>query len=142
MFDETFIHHAANTTEHQRVVLFCDVERPLWTAPVRWFNRLFGKYVVAAAASENVEGEGVGGLNKFFSVFYKLRLQSKKLKAHNKFLYYLTKWVAILGLLWLIFASTDTGSSSGSRKPAAGAPGGCGGRACGLRQGRLPGGHR
>jgi conjugal transfer pilus assembly protein TraB len=28
-----------------------------------------------------------------------------------------------VGLLWLIFASTDTGSSSGSRKPAAGAPG-------------------
>ncbi len=103
MFDETFIHHAANTTEQQRVVLFCDVERPLWGAPVRWFNRLFGKYVVAAAASENVEGEGVGGLNKFFSVFYKVRLQSKKLKAHNRFLYYLTKWMAILGLLWLIF---------------------------------------
>ena len=64
---------------------------------------LFGKYVVAAAASENVEGEGVGGLNKFFSVFYKVRLQSKKLKANNRFLYYLTKWMAILGLLWLIF---------------------------------------
>ena len=28
-----------------------------------------------------------------------------------------------VGLLWLIFASTDTGSSSGSRKPAAGATG-------------------
>jgi len=28
-----------------------------------------------------------------------------------------------VGLLWLIFASTDTGSSSGARKPAAGAPG-------------------
>ena len=27
-----------------------------------------------------------------------------------------------VGLLWLIFASTDTGSSSGARKPAAGAP--------------------
>ncbi len=103
MFDETFIHHAANTTEHQRVVLFCDVERPLWGAPVRWFNRLFGKYVVAAAASENVDGEGVGGLNKFFSVFYKVRVQTKKLKAHNRFLYYLTKWMAILGLLWIIF---------------------------------------
>ena len=28
-----------------------------------------------------------------------------------------------VGLLWLIFASTDTGSSSGTRKPAAGTPG-------------------
>jgi aspartyl/asparaginyl beta-hydroxylase (cupin superfamily) len=49
MFDETFIHHAANRTDHQRVVLFCDVERPLWTAPARWFNRLFAKYVMSSA---------------------------------------------------------------------------------------------
>ena len=28
-----------------------------------------------------------------------------------------------VGLLWLVFASTDTGPSSGGRKPASGAPG-------------------
>lgn len=103
MFDETFIHHAANKTEQQRVVLFCDVERPLWTAPVRWFNRLFARYVMAAASSQNVDGEGVGMLNRLFSGFYKLRLQSKKLKERSRRTYYLLKWAAILGLLWLIF---------------------------------------
>ncbi len=103
MFDETFIHHASNTTDQQRVVLFCDVERPLWTAPMRWFNRLFAKYVISAASSQNEEGEAIGGLNKFFSVAYKLRVQTKKLKASNRFMYYLTKWMAILGLLWLLF---------------------------------------
>lgn len=103
MFDETFIHHAANKTEQQRVVLFCDVERPLWTAPVRWFNRLFARYVMAAASSQNVDGEGVGMLNRLFSGFYKLRLQSKKLKERSRQTYYLLKWAAILGLLWLIF---------------------------------------
>lgn len=103
MFDETFIHHAANQTDHQRVVLFCDVERPLWTAPVRWFNRLFAKYVMSSASSQNVEGEGVGGLNRVFGLFYRLRVQTKKLKAHHRRTYYVTKWMAILGLLWLIF---------------------------------------
>ncbi len=103
MFDETFIHHASNTTDQQRVVLFCDVERPLWTAPMRWFNRLFAKYVISAASSQNEEGEAIGGLNKFFSVAYKLRVQTKKLKASNRFMYYLTKWMAILGLLWILF---------------------------------------
>ena len=103
MFDETFIHHAANKTSHQRVVLFCDVERPLWTAPVRWFNRFFARYVMAAASSQNVEGEGVGLLNRLFSGFYQLRLQGKKLKEKNSGLYYLLKWVAIAALLWLIF---------------------------------------
>ena len=103
MFDETFIHHAANTTDHQRVVLFCDIERPLWTAPARWFNRLFAKYVMATASSQNVEGESIGWLNQFFSIAYHLRVQGKKLKASYRSVYYLAKWAAIGGALWLIF---------------------------------------
>lgn len=103
MFDETFIHHAANKTGHQRVVLFCDVERPLWGAPVRWFNRLFARHVMAAASSQNVEGEGVGLLNRLFGGFYALRLKAKQLKEYNSRVYYLLKWVAILGLLWALF---------------------------------------
>ncbi len=103
MFDETFIHHATNNTGHQRVVLFCDVERPLWTAPARWFNRLFARYVMAAAASANTEGEGIGGLNQFFRAFYHLRARAKQLKATHRRLYYAGKWALILGLLWLLF---------------------------------------
>lgn len=103
MFDETFIHHAANRTQQQRVVLFCDIERPLWTAPVRWFNRVFAKYVLAAAASANDEGESIGGLNQFFKVFYQGRLRAKAFKAKHRTAYYVLKWAAILGLLWLLF---------------------------------------
>lgn len=29
VFDETFIHYAENATEHNRIILFCDIERPL-----------------------------------------------------------------------------------------------------------------
>ncbi len=103
MFDETYIHHAANRTDHQRVVLFCDIERPLWTAPMRWLNRWFAHYVLAAASSANVEGESIGGLNKFFKVFYQGRLRAKAFKAKSRRGYYLAKWAVILGLLWLIF---------------------------------------
>ncbi len=103
MFDETFIHHAANTTQAQRVVLFCDVERPLWGAPVRWINRLFARYVMASAASANAEGEDIGGLNRFFKLFYALRARAKQLKASHRRTYYVGKWAAILGLLWLLF---------------------------------------
>jgi len=103
MFDETFIHHAANTTDHQRVVLFCDIERPLWTAPARWFNRLFAKYVMATASSQNVEGESIGWLNRFFSISYHFRVMGKKLKSSSRAAYYVAKWVAIGAALWLIF---------------------------------------
>ncbi|MCR5865276.1 MAG: aspartyl/asparaginyl beta-hydroxylase domain-containing protein [Aquincola tertiaricarbonis] len=103
MFDETYIHHAENATQQQRVILFCDVERPLHFAPLRWFNRFFAKHVMAAASSQNVEGEQVGGLNRLFAGVYRLRLKAKALKASHRGVYYAGKWLLIAALLWLLF---------------------------------------
>lgn len=103
MFDETYIHHAENTTQGRRVILFCDIERPLHTAPMRWLNRLFAKKVMAAASSQNTEVESVGGINRFFHYLYQLRLKAKELKARQRKLYYTGKWVLIGGLLWALF---------------------------------------
>ncbi|WP_213086312.1 aspartyl/asparaginyl beta-hydroxylase domain-containing protein [Roseateles sp. DAIF2] len=105
MFDETFIHYAENTTEQQRVILFCDVERPLYFAPVRWFNRLFARVVMTASATQNVEGEPVGALNKFFFYAYKVRLWGKALKAKSRPTYYIGKWAIIVGLFYWVFVS-------------------------------------
>ena len=105
MFDETFIHHAANTTDHQRVILFCDIERPLHGRLLAAINRWFANNIMAASAAPNEVGEHVGGINRFFQVAYKLRLQTKKLKLHHRNVYYTSKWVAILGGLYLIFFS-------------------------------------
>ena len=103
MFDETYIHHAENTTDQQRVILFCDIERPLWGSPLRAFNRLFAKHVMAAASTQNVNGEPIGGINKVFAHAYKLRAMAKQLKVRQRKLYFFGKWVLILGLLWAIF---------------------------------------
>ncbi len=103
VFDETFIHHAENKTDQQRVILFCDVERPMRSPVLAAINRWFASHVMAASASPNEHGERVGGINRFFQVAYRVRLQTKKLKASHRRLYYLSKWVAILGGLYLIF---------------------------------------
>lgn len=103
MFDETFIHHAANTTQGQRVILFLDIERPLHTAPVRAFNRFFARTFMAAASSQNTEVEAVGGINRFFHYAYQARLKAKALKASHRGVYYAGKWLLIVGLLWLLF---------------------------------------
>jgi len=105
VFDETFIHHAENQTDEQRVILFCDVERPIRSRVLAAINRWFADHIMAASAAPNEAGERVGGINRFFQVAYKVRLQTKKLKAANRSLYYLSKWVAILGGLYLIFFS-------------------------------------
>ena len=103
VFDETFIHHAENTTQHERIVLFCDVERPLRFAPVAALNRWFGGVVMKAAATRNEPGEKVGAVNRFFGQAYKVRLWGKALKARNRTAYYVLKWVAIGGVLAALF---------------------------------------
>ena len=103
IFDETYIHFAGNETDHQRIVLFCDVERPVHTKFMQLLNRWFGRYVMSATSSQNVEGEKVGFVNILFNYFYHLRAQAKKLKAKHRGTYYIGKWVLILGILWALF---------------------------------------
>lgn len=99
VFDETFIHYAENTTEQQRVILFCDVERPLRWAPMVWINRWFARVVMRMSATENVPGEPVGALNRFFAHAYKVRLWGKALKVRSRVGYYTLKWALMVGVL-------------------------------------------
>ncbi|WP_435606067.1 lipid A hydroxylase LpxO [Pseudomonas knackmussii] len=105
VFDETYIHYAENTTQHDRVILFCDVERPLKYRWAQAFNRWFSRNVMAAAASPNDAGDKTGAINRAFGSLYKIRLRGKALKKRNRKLYYLQKWsffAALLGLiLWI-----------------------------------------
>jgi beta-hydroxylase len=103
MFDETYIHQAENKTDVTRVILFCDIERPLSNRFMRAVNRTIGRSMIKAAATSNVEGEHVGGLNRAFEWIYKIREAGLRLKQWNKPVYYLTKWALVLGLLYLIF---------------------------------------
>jgi beta-hydroxylase len=102
IFDETFIHYAENTTDQNRIILFCDIERPMkyrWAAA---FNRWFSRTVMAAAGAPNDVGDKTGGINRLFGKVYKFRLRAKALKKRNRKLYYLEKW-AILGGLLAVF---------------------------------------
>ncbi|MER0538618.1 aspartyl/asparaginyl beta-hydroxylase domain-containing protein, partial [Pseudomonas aeruginosa] len=83
VFDETFIHYAENATEHNRIILFCDIERPLTQGWATAFNRWFSRNVMAAAAAPNNAGDRTGGLNRIFDSLYKIRLQGKRLKKRN-----------------------------------------------------------
>jgi beta-hydroxylase len=103
MFDETFIHEAENKTDVTRVILFCDIERPLSNGFVRAVNRIIGRRMIKAAATENVPGEHVGVLNRVFEFVYKIRLLGVSIKKWNKPTYYVLKWALIVGLIYLIF---------------------------------------
>lgn len=104
MFDETFIHYAHNQTDITRIIFFADIERPLTNPVARWLNRFFKGVVMRAAATRNVPGERVGGLNRVFEHVYKIRIWSKKLKKWNRTAYYAYKWT-VLGLIawWVLW---------------------------------------
>lgn len=104
VFDETYVHEAENATDRARIILFCDVERPLRTGLARRVNRWFGDVVMRASRSRNEAGEPVGPVNVAFGQVYKVRVLGKRLKAWNRTAYYAVKFALLGGLLWLLLA--------------------------------------
>jgi beta-hydroxylase len=97
LFDETFVHYAENTTSETRIILFCDVERPLRTRFMTAVNRWVCRHLVKQTQTQNVDGEPIGVFNKVFSYIYQVRLVGKRMKAWNKTAYYVAKF-SIIGL--------------------------------------------
>jgi len=103
VFDETFIHNAHNGTDVHRLILFCDVERPLHTRVATAINRFLCHHVMKITATRNREGDKVGFANQAFKYVYKYRLLNKAYKRWNRKLYYTTKYAAIAGVVVWIF---------------------------------------
>jgi beta-hydroxylase len=102
MFDETYVHRAANETATPRIILFCDVERPLRGRVAPRLNRWVGDHLMRATRTRNEAGEEIGPVNRAFAQVYKVRLLGKRLKAWNRTAYYAVKFGLLAGLLWLL----------------------------------------
>jgi len=103
IFDETYIHYAENKTDIDRIILFCDIQRPVKTMFARGWNRFFGWFIMAAAVSPNMGEDKTGNINKAFRYVYSIRRLGKWIKAYNRTLYYAVKYLLMLGILYLIF---------------------------------------
>ena len=103
MFDETYIHYAENMTDQNRIILLCDIERPMTRRWAQAFNSWFARNVMTAASSPNSDTDKTGGINKAFRYIYQLRLRAKALKKTNRTLYYVLKWLILGGLMAWIF---------------------------------------
>lgn len=104
MFDETFIHSAENATDVNRTILFCDVGRPMKYGFMSAINRWVSHHIVKASATQNVDGENVGVLNKLFGKLYEIHLASRKVKEWNRNVYYTLKYslkAVVLGLIMM-----------------------------------------
>jgi beta-hydroxylase len=102
IFDETYVHYAENKTNIDRIILFCDIERPVKTMFGRGWNKFFGLFIMAAAVSPNMGEDKTGNINKAFKYIYSIRLLGKRIKAYNRNLYYAVKYALMLLILYLI----------------------------------------
>jgi beta-hydroxylase len=98
MFDETYIHWAINGSESDRIILFCDVERPMRYRWAQAVNRWLGRTMMTAAASPNEQGDQTGLVSKLFKVSYVAGQYRRRYKAWNKNAYKATKFGLIIAL--------------------------------------------
>jgi len=102
VFDETYVHEAYNQSEANRIILFCDVERPLKWRWAEAFNRWFGRVVMSAASSPNDGGDQTGAINKLTHAHWVIDQKRKQFKAWNRTVYKVTK-IALIALVVLGF---------------------------------------
>lgn len=67
MFDETYVHWVKNETDQTRVILFCDIERPLSNRLMTRINRSVSDFLGRATAPQNLDDERVGGINQAYA---------------------------------------------------------------------------
>jgi beta-hydroxylase len=109
MFDETFIHSVENNTDETRLILLCDVQRPLRTRLMTVVNRWVSRHIIKASATQNIETEPVGLLNRFYAGVYhpfaaRVNSAARRLKRANRTAYRFAQFAIVLGLLYLIFS--------------------------------------
>ncbi|AKZ62652.1 aspartyl beta-hydroxylase [Herbaspirillum hiltneri N3] len=98
VFDETFIHWAQNGAETNRIILFCDVERPLRYRWAQAINKWLGKTMMTAASSPNETGDQTGRINKLFRFVWLAGQYRRKFKNWNRNAYRATKFGLIIAV--------------------------------------------
>jgi beta-hydroxylase len=102
LFDSSYVHSARNETAVARLVLFCDVHRPMRGPVSGAINRFVVRHIVPLSQSPNAPGDPVGWGNRLFAALRPIRVGIAALKARSVMAYYGLKYaagIAILGVL-------------------------------------------
>lgn len=106
IFDETYIHEAENRSGKRRIILFCDVRRPLRPKFMEKIAYGAEKLFLTQTASINTEEDRIGSLNTLFPAFFRYRKLMKRFKQHNRRLYQVWKYGALTALAGLVVWAT------------------------------------
>jgi beta-hydroxylase len=95
LFDETYVHSVKNDTDEVRVVLLCDVERPMWPV-ARGVNRFVARQVARVAAAQDVPTEKVGWVSRCVCA---VKAAGERLKERHRAVYRVVRYGFTAGLL-------------------------------------------
>ena len=105
-FDETYIHYVNNNTDDYRLILMCDVERPMNVIgrTINWFYKLLAKATVVP----NTSIDHQGFFNRLFSNVTPFLEWAKAFKKRDRALYKKLQFVfnSVLLLLFLLIIAT------------------------------------
>jgi beta-hydroxylase len=102
VFDETYVHWARNDTDTARIILFCDIERPLRTPLARAARRLMERTVASALRSQNGPQDPPGLANRLAPALYAVKRWRKRFKRQHSLAYLVSKHAMILLGLYLL----------------------------------------
>lgn len=102
IFDETCVHWAENRTDTTRVILFCDLERPLRSRTMAWINHHVSNFMGAITASPNEASEPTGAINRLFAALRQRRERNRAFKQRHRALFKTMKFVGALAVLWVL----------------------------------------
>jgi beta-hydroxylase len=100
MFDETYLHYVRNDSESDRLILMCDVKRPL--NPLGAVINFFYQGLTRASVVPNTPEDRRGLVNRIFAGLAPLLARTKALKSTNRPLYRVIKWSVNTLLLLLL----------------------------------------
>jgi beta-hydroxylase len=107
LFDITFLHYAHNDADKPRLILMCDIERPM--SPIGSILNWPYKQLMKATIVPNTDEDKRGFANRAFAKLVPLLEKGKRLKETNVVAYKLLKYLvngslilALAGIIWLL----------------------------------------
>ncbi|MEZ5963505.1 MAG: aspartyl/asparaginyl beta-hydroxylase domain-containing protein [Planctomycetota bacterium] len=103
LFDSSYVHSAHNKTDHPRLVLFCDVHRPMRGPLSRAINGFVVRHVVPLTQVANVPGDPIGVGNRVFLAMRPLRAAIAWLRAGPAPVYVAAKLGVLALVVWALW---------------------------------------
>jgi beta-hydroxylase len=103
LFDETYIHSVRNDTDRARLILFCDVRRPMFPL-ANIINMFVCHRIVKISQAQNMATEKVGVLNRISKYIFGFREISERLREKNKTAAKALNYAVTLGAVGLLVA--------------------------------------